>query len=242
MWILGIDTCTETVDVGLIGDKTSTHHRSSAPRQQLTVLVPAIKELLDEQGIKIGDVNLIAVTAGPGSFTGIRLGITTVKTLSQVNNIPIVSLNTLDTLAGGVDEDGVIIPSMDARKNEIFYSIYEKQGEKIRQIEDYQRVKIDDYFKFINNLDLTALPLENPDYAKIPPVITGSIYFRFGDRLKKEINRDIISTPEEKWTPSGIVIARMGRELFEQGKSVDYMHLHPHYLRKFDVVKPAPLV
>lgn len=242
MWILGIDTCTETVDVGLLGDETSTHRRSSAPRQQLTILVPTVKELLDEQNIKIGDINLIALTAGPGSFTGIRLGITTARTFSQVNDIPVVPLNTLDTLARGTDEDGIIIPCMDARKNEIFYSIYEKQGDRIRQIEEYKRVKIDDYFNFINNLDLTALPMENPDLAKTPPVITGSVFFRFGDRLRNEIHREIIMTPEEKWTPSGIVIAKMGRELGEQGKTVDFMHLQPNYLRKFDVVKPAQLV
>ena len=242
MWILGIDTCTETVDVGLLGDETSTHRRSSAPRQQLTVLVPAVKALLDEQNIKIGDVSLIALTAGPGSFTGIRLGITTVRTFSQVNDIPVVPLNTLDTLARSADEDGIIIPCMDARKNEIFYSIYEKQGKRTRQIEEYKRIKIDDYFDFINNLDLTGLPLENPEFTGMPPVITGSIFFRFGDRLKKEISRDIITTPEENWTPSGIVIAEMGKELMEQGKTVDYMNLQPNYLRKFDVVKPGPLV
>ncbi len=242
MWILGIDTCTETVDVGLLGNETCTHRRSSAPRQQLTVLVPTIKALLDEQNIKVRDVNLIAVTAGPGSFTGIRLGITTVRTLSQVNNIPVVPLNTLDTLARGTSEDGIIIPCMDARKNEIFYSIYEKQGNKLRQVEEYKRVKIEDYFNFINNLDLAKLPLENPDLAKIPPVITGSIFFRFGEMLRKEISREIITTQEEEWTPSGIVIAEMGKELAEQGKNLDYMHLHPNYLRKFDVIKPAPLV
>lgn len=242
MWILGIDTCTETVDVGLLGNEVSACRRYPAPRQQLTLLVPAVKELLKEYGLKTGDINLIGVTVGPGSFTGMRLGIVTVRTLSQVNNIPVVPLNTLDVLAGGADEDGVIIPSMDARKNEIFYSIYEKQGKNIRRIDEYQRVNVDEYLNFLNGLELKSLAPENPDFALIPPVITGSVFFRHGDRLKNEIQRDIITTPEEKWTPSGLIIAEMAQELYNQGKSVDYLHLNPLYLRKFEAAKPAPLV
>ena len=242
MWILGIDTCTETIDVGLLGEEKSSHRRTNAPRQQLTVLMPIIKELLEEQNIGIKDTDAIAVTTGPGSFTGIRLGIATAKTLAQVNEIPLVPVNTLDVLARQVEEDGIIIPSMDARKNEIFYSIYEKKGDEINRLDDYHRLKIDDYIEFINNFNIENREIKNHQSKQLPPLLTGSIYFRYGKRIEEEVTLKIRKTGEEKWTPSGLVIAKMGKEKAEKKETIDYLHLQPNYLRNFVAIKPKPLV
>jgi len=238
MWIIGIDTCTETISVGLLGDHGEFEMRESAPRKQLTRLVPMIKEILDRRKLNITDISAIAITTGPGSFTGIRLGIVTVRTLSQVMGIPLIPVNTLDALAEGVNYDGIVIPSMDARKYEVFFALYEKKDDEFYRIGEYRKKHINEYIKFINEIDLNTFPLQNREIAEKPPLITGSIFFRYNKRLDEELKIRFIKSPEELWTPRGIVIARMGKEMLEAGKTVDYLRLMPEYMRESDAKPP----
>ncbi|MCD4784417.1 MAG: tRNA (adenosine(37)-N6)-threonylcarbamoyltransferase complex dimerization subunit type 1 TsaB [Candidatus Eremiobacteraeota bacterium] len=239
MWILGIDTCTETMSVGLLGDNQEYEMRETAPKKQLIRLTQMISEILDHHDLNISDISAIAITRGPGSFTGTRLGIVTVKTLSQVMDIPLAPIQTLDALASGVKYDGIVIPSMDARKNEVFFAVYEKKNDKFYRIGDYRKKHIDDYIKFVNELDINSLPLQNREIAEKPLLIAGSIFFRYEKRLDDELNVEFIKSPEESRTPHGLVIARMGKEMVSAGKTVDFLHLAPEYMRGADATPPT---
>jgi tRNA threonylcarbamoyladenosine biosynthesis protein TsaB len=223
MKILGFDTCTETVDVALVENKVLlAEKRSEAPRKQLTLLIPMIAEIFESTGNLIQDTDLIALTTGPGSFTGTRLGLATAQTLAQVNDIPLAPVNTLDAVAMGCNQDGIIIPSMDARKSEVFYAVFEKTGEKLVVLEPYQRIHVDEYFEKIN-----GMKYENP-------VITGSIFIRYKDWFGEKVSRKYRTTPELLWTPRGETVAEMGRKLMKSGKILNYMQLQAHYGREFE--------
>lgn len=241
MWILGIDTCTETLDAGLLGDEVGIRLREQAPRRQLTRLIPMIGEILEKQNLNISDIDLIAVTNGPGSFTGIRLGLATVKTLAQVNNIPLAPVNTLDALACGAEGDGLVIPIMDARKNEVFYALYEKKGERIARISRYRKANVDDLIDAFNNKEQYSEFSEAYDLARTPPLVTGSVFFRYRKKIDESVNVKYRLSPEETWTPNSLIIARIGKEMADQGKVIDYMQLEPKYMRKSDARPPKVL-
>jgi tRNA threonylcarbamoyladenosine biosynthesis protein TsaB len=223
MKILGFDTCTETIDVALLEDNVLlAEKRGDAPRKQLTMLIPMIAEIYESTDNLVENTDLITLTTGPGSFTGTRLGLATAQTLAQVNDIPLVPLNTLNAVAMGCGEDGIIIPSMDARKSEVFFAVFEKNGDNLKLIEPHQRVHVDDYFEHIR-----TTKHENP-------VIVGSIFKRYQEEFNNKVNMKFRTVPELLWTPRGETVARMGQKLMEQGKTVNYMQLQAQYGREFE--------
>jgi tRNA threonylcarbamoyladenosine biosynthesis protein TsaB len=234
--ILGIDTCTETIDVALVENgKTLSSRRGAAPRQQLTRLTPFIDEILEECSTKLSEINLIAITKGPGSFTGIRLGIATAKTLAQVNNIPLAGVNTLDALAAGcpIPMDGIIIPSMDARKNEVFFAVYKKYGLRINLLADYRKASIEEYFSFLNSPSPFKEMAGEGSNQKESPVILGSVLWRYGDKIRETAGKNFEFPSEEFYTPRGEIVAALGQDIAQAGKTTDYLRLEADYMRTF---------
>lgn len=93
-----------------------------------------IQKLLSNCNIKPKDLSAIAVSKGPGSYTGLRIGTSTAKGLCYALNIPLISVDTLDAFALQINhEDGFIIPLLDARRMEVYSSVYDSQYNKVRQ-------------------------------------------------------------------------------------------------------------
>jgi tRNA threonylcarbamoyladenosine biosynthesis protein TsaB len=252
MKIIGIDTCSEAISVGLINDDHCEHIREKAHRQQLTILVPIIKDLLERNNLTLKDLDLFAVTTGPGSFTGIRLGIATAKTLCQVSSIPAASVNTLDAIAAGdfletlpgfnPDKWTIVIPSMDAKKNEIFTAVYARKGKETRRISGYLRKSIDGYFDFLDQIETLEMP-ENIQADLNPlPIITGSVFNRYNSFFEERFEGRYIKPSEEYWLPNGVTVAEIGKIMAEHGKTTGYLEITANYMRESDAKPPASLV
>lgn len=124
--VLGIESSSHVASVAvwenglMIGEYTINH-----PKTHSQKLMPMLEALLKELELKIADFDAIAVTAGPGSFTGVRIGVSTVKALAQPYQLPIVGVSSLEALAYGFTGfDGLICVMMDARKNEVYAGVY----------------------------------------------------------------------------------------------------------------------
>ncbi|MGB9679639.1 MAG: tRNA (adenosine(37)-N6)-threonylcarbamoyltransferase complex dimerization subunit type 1 TsaB [Thermoanaerobacteraceae bacterium] len=124
MKILAFDSSTKTATValvdesGIIGEYTINFLRHSV------ILMPMIDELLKRTGLKINDITHIAVSEGPGSFTGLRIGAATAKGLSHALNVPLVGVSSLLSLAYNVSEfDGIICPVIDALRESVYTAI-----------------------------------------------------------------------------------------------------------------------
>jgi len=137
--VLGIETATPQSSVAL-GTETEILGAVSvsAGRGHQEVLAPAIDRLIGWTGVDLGSVGGIAVGTGPGLFTGLRVGVETAKTLSQVLMVPIIGLPSLDALAFGVRHARRLIAAViDARRKEVFYAIYRPVPGGVARESDY---------------------------------------------------------------------------------------------------------
>ncbi|HAO6429250.1 TPA: tRNA (adenosine(37)-N6)-threonylcarbamoyltransferase complex dimerization subunit type 1 TsaB [Listeria monocytogenes] len=134
--ILGMDTSSDTMTIALfnegvvLGEYTTNLKKNHSVR-----LLPAIAALMDECGVKPTDLKKIAVAKGPGSYTGLRIGVTVAKTMAWDAGIPIVGISSLALLAeNGLYFPGKVVALMDARRNNVYAGIYQASEGKMENI------------------------------------------------------------------------------------------------------------
>jgi tRNA threonylcarbamoyladenosine biosynthesis protein TsaB len=116
-------------------------------------LLPMIDEVMKFTELNMNDIDYIAATNGPGSFTGLRIGAATAKGLAQAINIPIVSIPTLEALAYNVNyTEKLICPIIDARRNNVFTGIYKRQGNSLDIVKKQCAISIEELVEKINKI------------------------------------------------------------------------------------------
>ena len=144
MKILAVDTSGQVATVAIIEDRRILgeyflNHKKTHSQK----LMPLILSLINELELKIGDIDVFAASVGPGSFTGIRIGVTTIKSLAYTLNRPVVAVNTLDALAYNVfTMQNLICPIMDARNNQVFTALYKNSKSNFARLTEYLGVDI----------------------------------------------------------------------------------------------------
>jgi len=145
MKILGIDTTTEFLALGVSdGDKVYEYNIELA-RRHSCLLVPTIKRILNALDWKPGDIDYLACGLGPGSFTGVRIGLSAIKGLSWALKKPIVGISTLDILANNAfyeKQFKYIVPIIDAKRNLVYSSIYKRQGAHLKRKTRYMLLTV----------------------------------------------------------------------------------------------------
>lgn len=127
MKALAIDTSNLTLGVALVGEETVMGEYVSHVKQNHSVrAMPAVEWVLQECGVKPAELDRVIVAEGPGSYTGLRIGVSIAKTLAWTLNIPLVTVSSLEVLAaGGTYFDGMICPLFDARRGQVYTGLYE---------------------------------------------------------------------------------------------------------------------
>ena len=137
MKILAIDTSTKYFCLGLY-DKGKVYEYTLETGKNLSRVITAhIKRVLDSIGWEAEDIDYFACGIGPGSFTGIRIGVATIKGLSWALNKPIAAVPSLDILAMNANTDKYIVPVVDAKRNLIYCSVYKKKGTRLQRLGPY---------------------------------------------------------------------------------------------------------
>ncbi|MBQ9311357.1 MAG: tRNA (adenosine(37)-N6)-threonylcarbamoyltransferase complex dimerization subunit type 1 TsaB [Bacteroidales bacterium] len=140
--LLLIETSTSLCSVALaIDGKIAAERRSAEPRAHASLTAVFAKEVLDECGLRASDLDAVAVSMGPGSYTGLRVGVSTAKGLCFGAGIPLLAVSTLDVLAwqaieGGLLPEGCtgILPVVDARRMEVYTAVYSPSGQRLSDI------------------------------------------------------------------------------------------------------------
>jgi len=221
MKILALDTATETGGVALLEDelllaqcqfrtvKTHTH-----------LLWKAILFLLEQTDCKITDVDLWAVTVGPGSFTGLRIGLATVKGLAFATGKPVVGLSTLEVLAAGLPCSPLMIcPLIDARKKEVFYAFY-------RLDEEGKRVSLG---QASNNK-----PQQVVESIKEPVILVGNGALLYRDFFQEALGRMAVFPEVPFHTLSPFILGTLAYNRFKLQGPVPLADLRPYYIRPSD--------
>lgn len=126
MLILGISTSSNIASVALSKDAECIKELNiNNNKTHSETLLPLINELLSETNIKLQDINLIACDNGPGSFTGIRIGISTVKAIAESLNIPVIAVSSLEGLAYNIPDSECICSLIDARNNQVYCGLFD---------------------------------------------------------------------------------------------------------------------
>lgn len=134
MNILAIDTSSLNATVALLSDERLIgEYTISNKKTHSQVIMPMICDLLEKCSLKIDDIDVFATGIGPGSFTGLRIGIATAKALCQAKNKKIIAVSSLKSLAQNVlDSDKIICPIIDARRGDVYNALY-KNGECLKE-------------------------------------------------------------------------------------------------------------
>lgn len=144
MKILSIETSSNVCAVALLEDNKNLKEIFLDDKNTHSVkLMPLIEELLELTNTQLEEIELFAVDKGPGSFTGIRIGIATVKAFMDAKNKKGIGISSLEGLAYNVDKDGYICSIIDAKNDNIYYGLFEKKENKIIECEkkDFSNIK-----------------------------------------------------------------------------------------------------
>ena len=130
MRVLGLDTSTDYLTVAVCdGETVCSEHSILAERRHAERIIEIIDCALTDAGTRLADLDLLAVTVGPGSFTGLRIGVSTMKGVAQGANLPLAGVSTLDAMSGQAALfDGLVCPLLDARMDEIYGAVYRMKG------------------------------------------------------------------------------------------------------------------
>ena len=185
-------------------------------------LAPGIKAIWDEAGWQPTDVDLVAVTIGPGSFTGLRIGVTTAKTLAFCLDAEILGIDTLETIAAAAPADVEhLTVAIDAQRNEVVVQSFQRDVDgwmaptldaDTGSPKPAQLIDIDDW---LENL--------SPD-----TVLSGPILKKFSDRLPQGIS----ALAPELWRPTAEGVARLAARHYAAGRRDDVWRLVPVYSRQ----------
>ena len=155
MKILAIDTSANPASVALsdngviLGEYMTNYKKTHSER-----IMPMCDEVLKTLGFKPSDIDVFAVCTGPGSFTGLRIGISTVKAFAQVNDKPIAPVSATMMLAGNIAPcDNVICPIIDARNNKVYSGLYEYADGTLCEVGEVRSIDMDELLAELSGLD-----------------------------------------------------------------------------------------
>jgi tRNA threonylcarbamoyladenosine biosynthesis protein TsaB len=231
--ILGIDTSTATASVALVGDgKLLFEEVRSGQRKSglLSVaeranhaetLLPLVDAVLKKAALSVADLSAFAVSIGPGSFTGLRIGLSTVKGLAYRSGIPVVGVPTLLAIAHRVqDWEGSICPFLDARKHVVYAALFRKKGETPERLTE----------------DCVCAPERVLELARSlangePCLFVGDGTKVYGELIRSSLGKMGFLTLGESYPSTASAVAHVAEDRLRQQRSDPVGELVPLYLR-----------
>ena len=225
--ILFIETSTALCSTALSEDGKIVSTRENSDRKHASLTAPFIKEMLDEKGLTVKDCNAVCVSMGPGSYTGLRVGVSTAKGLCFGARIPLLAVGSLDTLVWQAIGENLlpegcryVVPMIDARRMEVYTAVFSPDGRQLTETEP----KVVDGDSFADLL------------AEGPVLFIGDGAGKCGETLKSD-NAHFIQT-----CPKAESMLIPGRRLYAGKKFEDVAYFVPFYLKDFVAKMPKKLL
>ena len=237
MKILAIDTSSKTCSAAITEDmKKITQLYSDDERTHSIKLMPMIDELFKSSNLTLNDMDLLACCLGPGSFTGVRIGISTIKAFADVTNIPAVGVSSLEGLAYNAINDSIptlqlantlFCSIIDAKNNNVYCGLYRYYNNCLNQMADLIADDIDTVISKIN----TIIHTFDNQFYQIVFVGDGSVAYH--NQLENDIDfSNLHFATVEQNNANSVSIAISAYVKYQNGEAGDTHVLSPLYLRK----------
>jgi tRNA threonylcarbamoyladenosine biosynthesis protein TsaB len=220
IYILNLETATKncSVSVSKNGKLLALKELCEANFSHAEKLTPFIKETLKEAKINLKDLNAVAIGKGPGSFTGLRIGVSSAKGLCFGLDIPLIAIETMEILANATSlENGYIIPLLDARRQEVYTAVFNEKHEFVKETFNHILEK-DSFSEFLNQKKV--------------------IFLGDGSNKTKEIIQHKNGVFLNGFNPSAKEMIKLSYKKFLNNDFEDVAYFEPFYLKDFYV---APL-
>ena len=224
--IILIETSTALCSTALAEDGQITARREDASRQHSSLTAPFIQEMLAERGLRVRDCDAVCVSMGPGSYTGLRVGVSTAKGLCFGARIPLLAVGSLDVLACQARGEGLlpegcraIVPMIDARRMEVYSAVYAPDGTRLSEV--------------------VPTVVDASSFAE--PLAEGTVLF-IGDGADK--CRSVLTHPNARFVqacPKADWLLPKATEAFSAGRFQDLAYFEPFYLKDFIATTPKKL-
>jgi tRNA threonylcarbamoyladenosine biosynthesis protein TsaB len=219
MIVLASDTSTKEAHFALLEEGTlCAEVLVNTEKKHGETILPAIEGLLSKAGREIEEVDLFVTTVGPGSFTGIRVGVSALKGLAFALDKPLVGVSTLETLAMNVPESSIpLCPMIDAKRDEVYTALYRFNGESAVPEKTVE--------------ERAVAPAEFLKDIKGDIVFLGDGAIRYEELIRKTLTNGAFFVPS---TENGIraeAAGLLGMHKFKSGDFIDVALLKPRYLR-----------
>ncbi|MBK5252400.1 MAG: tRNA (adenosine(37)-N6)-threonylcarbamoyltransferase complex dimerization subunit type 1 TsaB [Peptostreptococcaceae bacterium] len=221
MNILAFETSGRAASVAVMKDKRIIGEMTvSTKLNHSEKLMPMIDELLEKTEISIKDIDALAVGVGPGSFTGIRIGVSTAKGLALALDIPIAAVSSLRALAyNGIYSDMLVCPIIDARRNQVYSGVFRWEAAELVEVLN------EDVYNFKELLFV----LKN---RNCPILFLGEDAYKFKEQMKEVLGENgILAMPQANF-PRAAAVAGMAIKKIDEKDLENAFTLMPVYLRK----------
>lgn len=212
--LLALDSSTEACSVALYRGGNVVEDYSLIERGHAEHLLPMIESLLSQEGVELGDMDAFAFGCGPGSFTGLRIGVAMIQGLAMSTGKPVVPVSSLAALAAR--HDGDVIALIDARMGQVYHGYFKVEGGNSPVLQMEETV-----------CDPSALPV--PDTDKL--IVAGSGWDSYADTLSERLSGKLQFESIEGEYPHAADVVRIAAREFLHGQAREAGHALPHYVR-----------
>lgn len=217
MKILSLDTSALVASVAITNDNTPlAQYTLNAKNTHSETLLPMVESALGALSLKASDIDLFALSAGPGSFTGVRIGTATLKGLAFASNKPCVEVSTLEALAQNlVFKSGLICPVMNARRSQVYTALFRSNGKELERIMPDSAISITELDEILSQ------------YSE-PISLVGDGY----DICEQGFSQtELLFVPEAMRLQSALSVAAIALKKYENGEVGTDSSLSVNYLR-----------
>lgn len=221
MRILGIETSGSAASCAILNDeKLEGEIYLNHKLQHSVILFPMIQKLLDEVEICMDDVDAVAVSGGPGSFTGLRIGVAAAKGIAQGGNKKFCAISSLDAMAFQAAQfNGIICPIVDALREDVYTAFYTWQEGELFKTKDYDVLNIDELLQIL--------------YEKTENIIfCGDAVQKYKNKIEKKLENRVCFQPLSYSLPKASSLAELAKIKIEKGMDDDIYTYSPIYIRK----------
>lgn len=216
---MAFDTSTDRLSVAVAdAEGTLAEKNIWAPRSQSEQLFPVLERILDEMGTEPQAILGVAVGLGPGSYTGLRIGVATARGLAQALQRPVVGVASLDAVAQGLCEtEKMICPVVDAKRGQVYAALYDCEQGRVRRLDDFMVLSPRELVNHITSRNREM-------------ILAGDALTVYDAYFRKRLGR-VALAPEDLWYPRASHLFMLAKGSLASGSPEELPAVVPNYLR-----------